>query len=128
MVRQRSLPHLRECRSASWLGSQLGLEGASAAATLGGVWIFEREALFLKTLVPIDGGAIEVQRAFLVDDNGNTVAFVLGVNFVIELVVEVQRVAESAATAGRNPDSQHHVVAEVVFFLKPLHFFGGSFA
>ena len=63
---------------------------------------------------------------FFVDNDGDAVALVFAVGLLVEAFVEVQRVIETAATTSGDTDSQHHVVAEVMFFLKPLDFLSGS--
>jgi hypothetical protein len=80
----------------------LRLEGTTATAALHGVGVLERKALLFQAVVPIDGCAIEIQSAFFVDDNGHAVAIVFGIGFFVERIVEVQRVAETAAAAGRD--------------------------
>lgn len=104
------------------------MERATATATLGGVGVFEREALLFEAFVPIDRGAIQVQSALFVDDNFDAMTIEFAVDLFIELVIEIQRIAETAATASGDSNSKDHVIAEIVFGLKPLHFFCGSFA
>lgn len=106
----------------------LSLERAAATAAFRGVGVLESETLLFEAFVPIDRGSVEVQRTLFVHDDCDTMAFVFAVHFVVEAVVEVQRVAESAAATGRDADSQHHLFAEIMFLLVPLDFFGGSFA
>ena len=55
-------------------------------------------------------------------------ALMLGVSFVIKAVVKVQGIAEAAAAAGSDANSQDHVIAEVVLLLEPLDLFCCSFA
>ena len=105
----------------------LGLKGAAATAGFYSVRVDEREALFLEAFVPIDGGAVQVQSAFFVDNHSDTVALVFAVGLFIKTVVEIQGVIETAATAAGNADSQHHRFIKVVFRLEPLDFLSGSF-
>jgi len=106
----------------------LSLEGASATAAFYSIGIFEREALLFQALVPVNSGAVEIQRTFFIDNDSDAVTLVLGVCLVVKAVVKVQRIAESTAATGSNADSEYHVVAEIVLFLEPLDLFRCSFA
>ena len=106
---------------------RLGLERASAAAGLHRVGILKREPLFFQTLEPINGGAVKVQGALLVDYDGHSVALVLAIDLIVERFIEIQGVIEPAASAAGDADPQYNVVLEVMFFTKSLDFFSGSF-
>ncbi len=71
--------------------------------------ILKTEALAIDALMPIDSGAIQVQGTLLVDDDVHAVLLVYRVFFFIILVVESQRIAESAATASHQADAQKRV-------------------
>lgn len=57
----------------------LGLETASATAAFNRIRIFERESLLFEALKPIDGGSVQVQSTFLVNDDGNAVTLIFTV-------------------------------------------------
>lgn len=105
----------------------LRLEGASAAAGLDGVGILKSKALLFQAFMPIDGGPVEIKRAFLVDDHRDAVAFELRIRLFVVAFVKIQRVVESAATTARDPDSQHHRIIEIVLLAKPIDLLGGAF-
>ncbi len=105
----------------------LGLEGTSATAALDGVRVLEGEPLLFEAFVPINGGSIEVQGTLFINDDGDAVMLVTSIGFLVVAVVKIQCVAESAAATCRDADPQYHVFTEIVFGLKPLDFFCGSF-
>ena len=108
-------------------GCGLRGERATASAALNGVWIVEGEALLFEAVEPIDGCTIEVQRALLVDHNGNTVMFVLAVGSLVKFVVEAKRVIEAAATAAGDADTKEHAVRKLLFITELLDLGSGAF-
>ena len=105
----------------------LCLKRTSATTALDGIRVLESEALFFKRVVPIDGGAIEVQGALFINDNRHAMTIVFGVGRLVEAVIEIQCVAETAATTCGNADSQQHFITEIMFGLEPANLFSRSF-
>src|SRR6478672_1369668 len=109
-------------------GPLLRLERAAAAAGLHRVGILEGKAALLEPLVVVDRGAVQIERAFLVDDNRDAVILVLRVELLVELVVEPQVVAEAAAAAAHDANAQQRAFGRLLFVQYFLDFAGGPFA
>lgn len=87
------------------MGNRLGLERTTTAATFDGVGVIERKATLFDAIIEVDRGAIEVEGAFLVDHDRDAMMLVPGVNLLVELFVEAERVAETAATAASHANA-----------------------
>src|SRR5207245_10841825 len=83
----------------SSLLQQLSLERAAAAARFDGIRVVEFEAAGLQAFVEVDGRAVEIECALLVDDDGHTVVFVLRIRLFVEALIETEGVGEPAAAA-----------------------------
>ena len=102
-------------------------KAAAAAAGLGDVGVLEGEAALVDAVVEVDGGAVEVQVALLVDGDLHAVLFDDEVLGDIGLVIEAELVLESAATAAGDADPQHHAVGHLLLVHDPLDFLGCVF-
>ncbi len=100
----------------------LRLERTAAAAGFHGVGVLERKALLFETFVPVDGRSVQVQSTFLIDHDGDAVRFKLAVRFLIETVIEIQRVVQTAAATTGDTDPQQHRIFKIVLLLEPSDF------
>src|SRR5262245_57889327 len=107
--------------------SRLGLERAAAAAGLHCVRIVELEATGFEAFIEVDGGAIEVQGALLVDDDGHAMVLVLGIDFLVIGLVETKGIGKAAAAAARDADPQDHIGLDFLIGNDPLDFIGCFF-
>jgi len=86
---------------------ELCLEAASAAAAFDDVGIVEREASFFQAVVVVDGCAVQIKHAFLVDSDGHAVMFGDVVVSVVDFIIQSKIILESTATAGANADAKY---------------------
>src|SRR3954469_1399036 len=106
---------------------RLGLEGAAAAAALHSVRVVELEPAGFETFIEVDGRAIEVEGAFLVDHYGDAVVLVLRIDLLVELLVEAESVGESAAATASDADAKHHGGLDFLVGNDPLDLAGSLF-
>lgn len=105
----------------------LRLERAAAAARLHGIGVIELEAAGFEAFVEVDGRAVQVEGALLVDDDWHAVIFVLRIGLFVERFVEAECIGEPAAAAARDADAEDHFRLDLLIDDDPLNFVGRFF-
>ena len=72
-------------------------------------------------------GDIEIQWCADEGFDSDAVLIVLAVLRLVEVGIEHQAIAETAATASRDPDADERLIAVLLRFHRPFDFLGGSF-
>ena len=78
------------------------------------VWSFQ-------PVVPVDGCAVQIQRALLVNHNADTEMLVLAVRLFVEVFVEAHRITEATTSAAGNADSQEHLIFQFLLVTNTLN-------
>lgn len=85
------------------------------------------EAPFVQVVVKIDRGTLEVNHASFVNDHLNAMNIKEVVGLLVEVLVKVEFVLESAATTSLNANSEINLLGKIVIGNNPLHFVCGTF-
>lgn len=100
------------------------LEGLSATAGLHRVRVVERESLTLETGIPSESGAVEKQCALLVDNDVHAVLLKLGVLGLVVLVVEIQRILETATSPRNDSNTNKRVFPKLGVIVSSFQLLG----
>ena len=80
--------------------------------------------------MPVECCSFQIQSTLFVDDHTDTVAINLAIGRVVKLIVWFERVAETAAAAGRDADAQKHGLIKFLILPNAANFvccfFGNS--
>lgn len=107
----------------------LGRERTAATARLRCIGVAEREAAFFEALVIVPFGAIEIQRALLVDRDAKPRDLGQHVVVLANALVKIEFVSKTAAPAAGHSDSQSvGGVGSLLIRDKLLEFLGRFFA